>query len=213
MRRDMSPGRRGRGKSLRLERACADKLCVRSARRCRRFLFRRSLGDASGQGLVEFALLAPLFLLIVTGFIQFAVALNFWLDMQRVANKGARSAIVNCGVAANPQCGTNLASYLSAQIISQGNSPSVEICYVTPDPANKEGNLDPNWKPGRGDSIRVSLKQRYQFSAIVKLGSVNLLARVTQRLEQDPTSSALPDRMIKANWVLDSHTGSAACQP
>jgi Flp pilus assembly protein TadG len=209
----MSPGRRGRGKCLRLERACADNPCVRSARGCRPYRLRSSFRDASGQGLVEFALLAPLFLLVVTGFIQFAVGLNFWLDMQRVANKGARAAAVNCGVSAAPQCGSNLASYMSAQIISGGNLPNVEICYVTPDPANKLANLDPDWLPSRTDSIRVTLTQKYQLSAIVKLGSINLRARVNQRLEQDPKDPALPDRTNNANWVLDSHTGSAACQP
>jgi Flp pilus assembly protein TadG len=209
----MSPGRRGRGKSLTLERACADNPCVRSARGCRPYRFRSSLRDASGQGLVEFALLAPLFLLIVTGFIQFAVGLNFWLDMQRVANKGARSAAVNCGVSTAPQCGSNLASFLSAQIISGGNAPSVEICYVTPSPNNKLSELDPDWIPSRSDAVRVTLTQKYQLSAIVKLGSLNLRARAIQRLEQDPKDPALPDRNNQANWILDSHTGGAACAP
>ena len=209
----MSPGRRGKGNTLTFERARADNPCVRAARSCRSFRFRSSLRDASGQGIVEFALLAPLFLLVIAGFIQFAVGLNFWLDMQRVANQGARAAAVNCGIAAAPECGTNLASYLSGQIMSQGNAPTVEVCYVTPDPDNTLANLDPNWKPARGDSIRVSLTQRYRFSAIVNLGSVNLLARVTQRLEQDPTSSALPVRTDNTNWILVSHTGSAPCQP
>ena len=33
--------------------------------------------------------------MIVVGVIQFGVALNFWLDMQRIANQGARWAVVN----------------------------------------------------------------------------------------------------------------------
>ena len=49
----------------------------------------------SGQALVEFALILPLFLMIVVGIIQFGVGLNFWLDMQRIANQGARWAVVN----------------------------------------------------------------------------------------------------------------------
>ena len=146
--------------------------------------------------------------MIIVGVIQFGVGLNFWLDMQRVANRGVRAAVVNCGVAAAPQCGTNLASYLSSQIISQGNTPSVEICYVPPsDPA-------PNgWKPIAGDGVRVTLKENYRLQAIVNLLAINLTAKATARLEQDPTSSALPDRTDSTNYVLSAHTGSAACQP
>ena len=50
-----------------------------------------------GQALVEFALIAPLFLLIVVGIIQFGIGLNYWLDLNRLANQGARWAVVNHG--------------------------------------------------------------------------------------------------------------------
>ena len=35
-------------------------------------------------------------LMIVVGIIQFGIGLNYWLDMQRIANQGARWAAVNC---------------------------------------------------------------------------------------------------------------------
>ena len=49
----------------------------------------------SGQSTVEFALILFPLLLLVAGIIQFGIALNYWLDMQRVANQGARWAAVN----------------------------------------------------------------------------------------------------------------------
>jgi Flp pilus assembly protein TadG len=161
-----------------------------------------------GQAMVEFALLAPLFLALVVGVIQFAVALNFWFDMNRLANQGARSAAVNCGPAAGNQCGTNLASYLSAQVISAGNSPTIEVCYVPPSDPIPSG-----WVASAGDAVRVKLTQTYRFSAIVYNPSVALTSKATMRLEQDPTSSSLPDRSNSANYVLAAHTGGAACQP
>ena len=52
-------------------------------------------GRESGQSTVEFALILFPLLLLVAGIIQFGIALNYWLDMQRVANQGARWAAVN----------------------------------------------------------------------------------------------------------------------
>ena len=49
----------------------------------------------SGQAMVEFALILFPLLLLVVGIIQFGIALNYWLDMQRIANQGARWAVVN----------------------------------------------------------------------------------------------------------------------
>ena len=48
-----------------------------------------------GQALVEFALIAPLFLVIVVGIIQFGIGLNYWLDLNRIANQGARWGVVD----------------------------------------------------------------------------------------------------------------------
>ena len=45
--------------------------------------------------MVEFALILFPLLLLVAGIIQFGIGLNYWLDMQRIANQGARWAAVN----------------------------------------------------------------------------------------------------------------------
>ena len=172
----------------------------------------------SGQAMVEFALIAPLFLMIVVGVIQFGVALNFWFDMQRLVNQGARSAAVNCGPSAANQCGpTTLAAYLGpkraatpeGQVISKGNFPTVEICYVPP---TSNGTAPPGWTPSAGDAVRVTLTDRYRLQAIVNLAKIDLKARATMRLEQDPTSPALPDRTNSAYWVLATHTGTSSCK-
>ena len=57
----------------------------------------------SGQAMVEFALILLPLLILVAGIIQFGIGLNYWLDMQRIANQGARWAVVNNwpGCAAN----------------------------------------------------------------------------------------------------------------
>ena len=49
----------------------------------------------SGQATVEFALILVPLLIIVAGIIYFGIGLNYWLDMNKVANQGARWAAVN----------------------------------------------------------------------------------------------------------------------
>ena len=68
------------------------------------------------------------------------------------------------------------------------------------------------WTPSAGDAVRVELKEQYRLQAIVRLAKVDLSAKATMRLEQTPTSTALPTRTDQANWVLASHTGTAACK-
>jgi Flp pilus assembly protein TadG len=143
-----------------------------------------------GQALVEFALLAPLFLLIVAGIIQFGVALNFWFDMNRIANQGARWAAVNCGQSAtvppaNP-CVTsggtpNIELALLEDIVSRGNDATVEVCWV-------ETTGAPAGTVTVGDPVRVQLKNSFEFVPIVGI-DVELRATTTMRVEQAPSSS------------------------
>jgi hypothetical protein len=209
MRRIRSGPTKGKGTNvsrLTPELSRADKNCMDSTVARSR---RRAPGER-GQAMVEFALLAPLFLMLVIGVIQFGVAINFWFDLQRLANQGARSAAVNCGPATGNQCGTNLKTFLEDQIISRGNRDAdAEICYVPPtDPAPA------GWAPSSGDAIRVKLTKLYRLQAVVRLAKIDLTATATMRLEQEPTSTSLPQPLTDtANWVLKAHTGSARCKP
>lgn len=214
MRRVIDTGS-GKGHGLNMNGGTADKASMVLTLRARTTRAERRRERQRGQALVEFALILPLFLMIVVGLIQFGVALNFWFDLQRLANQGARSAAVNCGAAEN-QCGsTTLVNYLGlrkagnpdGQVLSAGNDPDVEICYVPPSPQPA------GWEPSSGDAVRVRLKERYRLQAIVGLAKIDLAATATMRLEQTPDSSKLPDRTVSANWVLASHTGSQPCQP
>jgi Flp pilus assembly pilin Flp len=224
----MSPGRRGRGMRLRLRDARADNASVTSVWTQIRRLARR---DERGQAIVEFALIAPVFLMLVVGVIQFAIALNFWFDLQRLANQGARAAAVNCGMnsatSTTNLCtssgGSNLELSLREQFLAKGEPTtdpnSVEVCYVPPDPT-KPANQQPTGFPTAGDAVRVALKDRYRLQAVVNLAKIDLRARAIMRLEQAPNDNsstypngALPNPTDSANWVLTAHTGSARCQP
>jgi TadE-like protein len=143
---------------------------------------RRRRQDAeSGQAMVEFALILLPLLLLVAGIIQFGIALNYWLDMQRIANQGARWAAVDCGQKAttplvpNP-CSPSLQQTLKDEALSNGleDSVNVEICYPTP----ATGEI--------GDPVKVRLETDFKLLPILGVGTITLGADATMRLEQPP---------------------------
>ncbi|MBA3402954.1 MAG: pilus assembly protein [Actinobacteria bacterium] len=138
-----------------------------------------------GQVLVEFALLLPLFLMIVVGIIQFAIGLNFWLDMQRIANQGARWAVVNeypgCPRSGpNAPCSPTLQAYLANEKVSQGENLNVTICFPLGASTGTVGN-----------PVKVKISQPLTFMRIVsaftpdRILSFTLRAEATMRLEHD----------------------------
>jgi len=173
---------RGTGLSIRFQPTRADKERMTSV--CRHGVERASSTRSRerGQAMVEFALLAPVFLLIVAGIIQFGIALNFWFDMQRIANQGARWAVVNCGPPASTVCGADLQTELANDVIAAGNNPTVEICMEELTGAGGVATV--------GDPVSVRLTDTFEFVPIVGIG-VTLRGRATMRLEQKPDHPAL----------------------
>ena len=56
---------------------------------------RKRFGRSDGQTLVEFALVLPIFLLIVMGIFEFGRAITYWHDLNNTAQVAARYAVVN----------------------------------------------------------------------------------------------------------------------
>ena len=149
----------------------------------RRYL--RKKNPESGQAMVEFALIIFPLLLIVVGILQFGIGLNYWLDMQRLSNQGARWAAVDCGKTPALVCSPTLEAYLEQQALSKGNNPDVTICYGA-----KTGS--PVGTAGVGDPITITLNQPFELLPILGIGQINLRASTTMRLEQKPTQGGLP---------------------
>jgi hypothetical protein len=134
--------------------------------------------------MVEFALILFPLLLLVAGIIQFGIALNYWLDMQRIANQGARWAAVNNWPPDCPRsstsCGTpnTLQEVLVEQAIADGlqDSVSVEVCYPAGGP---KGDV--------GEPVRVTMETPFTFVPLLNIGTITLRAHATMRLEQQPT--------------------------
>ena len=52
-------------------------------------------GEERGVALVEFALVAPILLVILLGILDFGKAFNYWIDQTQLASAGARWAVVD----------------------------------------------------------------------------------------------------------------------
>jgi TadE-like protein len=135
-----------------------------------------------GQALVEFALIAPLFLLIVVGIIQFGIGLNYWLDLNRIANQGARWAVVNKypGCTGTPPCTPTLKQHMELQHTSGGNDNDVSICFEVAPPLPSATALV-------GQPVRVTATHKFNFLAIMDMAPITLRGKATMRIEQPPT--------------------------
>ena len=126
--------------------------------------------------MVEFALILFPLLIIVAGVIQFGIGLNYWLDMNRIANQGARFAAVNnwpgCERTDNagsctgtPSCTTpiststnqSLVNYLQCQAVSKGlrNSVTVNVCYPNDGDSTNDGPI--------GSPVQVTLSAPFKM--------------------------------------------------
>lgn len=144
--------------------------------------------DEDGAVLVEFALILPVFMLMVFLVFDVGRALNYWIDETHLASEGARLAAVN-----RVPNGGDLKTYLQAQADTQelrnGGSDSVpdplKVCIDFP--------VDADGTSGEvGDPVKVTVSTTYKWAAIVNFPVTNstLVGSATHRLEREPTYAA-----------------------
>ena len=148
---------------------------------------RRSLARFAcerGQAAVEFALVAIPMCLMVLALIDFAKGLDYWLDINHLANLGARQAAV---VGNSSQPSGNLACWVQGQAQStelrDGGTSSVSskmgvtINFLT-GPTGTSGQI--------GDPVQVTVSAPYSMIPFAGGVSMTLRARATMRLERLP---------------------------
>ena len=137
--------------------------------------------------MVEFVLIAPLLFLLVGGIVQMALALNYWLDMQRIANQGARWAVV----ARYPPPGTEPICD-SRQLLARLPSDQLPQCSgrgAVGRPETGRLHLVPlptEAGPGSnvGEPVRIRLESGFTFVPILGIGTLTLGADAEMRIEQ-----------------------------
>jgi hypothetical protein len=136
-----------------------------------------------GQGLVEFALILMPLLLIVVGTVQLGVAISFWHDQQRLAQQGARVAVVDCAAAS--WCTPSLESHLETETLSNGNRPEADVCFVAP--LTGPGGTT----PFVGDTVRVSLSAPFDLVPLLGIAEIQIGAQSEMRLERPATHAGI----------------------
>lgn len=132
---------------------------------------RRNLtGNESGQAFVEFALVAPLLLLILFAIAQFGIAFMHSLALTDAVRAGARKASVSRS-AADPVGATQSAVLGAATDLDQSTLSS-RISVSTPG----------GWTPG--GSVTVSATYPYSINILgIVVASGDLHSATTERLE------------------------------
>jgi Flp pilus assembly protein TadG len=160
-----------------------DRLHGTAARRVRRLSDTGRSED--GVALVEFALLLPLFALLLFGMLDFGRAFNYWIDETHLANEAARWAVVN----KNPAASGSLQQYVRGQAttneLRNGGTASV------PDPLQVCIEF-PSGSSNVGDPVRVTLTTTYRWLGVIAGGTgvtqTTVKGSATMRLEARPTN-------------------------
>jgi hypothetical protein len=121
--------------------------------------------------------------MIVTGIIYFGIGLNYWLDMQRIANQGARWAAVNCGQSSDPAqvpnpCMPSGQPNLQTTLREQAHAGGLESCL----------GVEVSFPAGQsevGDPVKVRLESPFTFFWIDSF-RIMLGADATMRIEAVP---------------------------
>ena len=114
--------------------------------------------DESGVALVEMALVLPVLLVLVFGMVDFARAMNYWVDGTHLANVTARYAAVNKPVPASVRPSTadrrTGMENPAATPPDPDRAGKVVICVSYPAGTNNVGETSPC--PGRSHRTSVS---------------------------------------------------------
>jgi TadE-like protein len=140
-----------------------------------------------GQAAVELALVVPILCLLVLALIDFAKALNYWLDANHLANEGARAAAV---IGSSPQPGGNLAHWIQQQAetteLRNGTgsvSSPAQVCitFLANPSTGTTGRV--------GDPIKVTVTAPYKWLPFTGGATATIQAESTMRLERpaDPS--------------------------
>ena len=134
--------------------------------------------------MVEFVLISPLLFLLVGGIIQLALALNYWMDMQRIANQGARWAVVaRYPLPDGTTCTSSNASVhaLARRTLSAQQAESEHSIHASPSASR---TVRTRWET----PCSVRLETDFSFVPILGIGTVTLGADAEMRIEQPPGS-------------------------
>lgn len=130
--------------------------------------------DERGQAMVEFVLIAPIFLLLVFGLVQFGILFNNYLTLTDAVRAGARQAAVSRSLADPVGATTSRIDQSAADL----NTGDLDITVDPYDPASGTHS----WV--QGGNVSVTASYPYSINVlgfVVKSGRIT--SETTERVE------------------------------
>jgi hypothetical protein len=128
---------------------------------------RINLRRQDGVAMTEFALILPIFLMIVAGLLGFGRVLFYWIEANHLANETARWAVVD----RNPYGSTLQQNVLDSGTVEWGDA---RVCIDFP-----EGGT-----PELGDAVRVRVQKPFAFVPILGIAPITIRGSSTMRIER-----------------------------
>ena len=128
---------------------------------------RLNLRREDGVAMTEFALILPIFMIIVAGMLGFGRVFFYWIQANHVANETARWAIVD----RNPYAPTTLQAHGANSASGEFNS-NTTVCIT------REGDKN------LGAPLKVTVSKPFTFVPILEIGKITIQAASTMRIER-----------------------------
>lgn len=146
------------------------------------------MGREDGVAMTEFALILPVFMLIVAGLLAFGRVLFYWIEANHLANETARWAAVD----QRPDPSRTLQQYA----LDSGGTlefRDARVCIGTPDGA----------PPVIGGPIQVEIAKDFSFVPILQIAPITIRGEATMRIE----------RFAGGNGTSPTYSYSTAADP
>ncbi len=142
---------------------------------------RMNLKREDGVAMTEFALIVPVFLLIVAGLLAFGRVFFYWIEANHMASETARWAVVD----RNPYGPVRRCSSTPRRTSTVEFANDVKVCIDFPE----SGDAD------LGEPVRVRIQKPFNFLPILGMGQITIRGSSTMRIERlanngDPGSYA-----------------------
>lgn len=127
----------------------------------------RKLARQDGVAMTEFALVLPVFMLIVAGVLAFGRVFFYWISANHTANETARWAAVD----RNPYAPTTLKSHARNSVTTEFANNAV-VCITLPDGA------------AVGKPVTVTVEAPFSFVPFLDIGTLMIRGSSTMRIER-----------------------------
>ena len=129
----------------------------------------RDLRRQEGQAMVEFALVAPLLILILFAVIQFGVIFNDYIALTDATRAGARKAAVSRQEAKPLEL-------IDAKVRASANDLDMDKLQV-------DVTVDPGWAHGADVTVKATYEVPLPVGTLLGMDSLTLTSQTTERVE------------------------------